>query len=90
MRDNVGHPIIIESQQWTIVTNKKSKGKGKASFSNMVSISTRETEEDVSSLTSLGEEESAFAADTGAPPTSKTRLGKQYLKQYGEPMVASL
>ena len=53
-------------------------------------ISTRETEEDVASLTSLGEEESAFAADTGSPLTSKTQSGKQYLKQYGEPMVNSL
>ena len=49
----------------------------------------RETEEDVASLTSLGDEESAFAADPCTPPTSKTRSGKQYLKQYGEPMVNS-
>jgi len=66
------HPDIVERQQWTTVTNKKSKGKAKASSSNVVGISTRETEEDIVSLTSSGEEESAFTADTGAPPTSKT------------------
>jgi len=33
-----------------------------------MSISTRETEKDVTSLTSLGDEESALVADTGASP----------------------
>ena len=65
------HPDIVKSQQWTTVTNMKSKGKNRASSSNIVSIFTRETEEDVVSLTS-SEEESAFAADTGAHPISKT------------------
>ena len=55
----------------------------------MVGFSTRETEEDVTSLTSSGDEEFAFAADIGTPPTSKTRSGKQYLKQYGEPIINS-
>jgi len=55
------HPDIIESQQWMTVTNRKSKRKAKASSSNVVGISARETEEDVASLTSSGEEESAFA-----------------------------
>ena len=54
----------------------------------MVSISTRETEEGTTSLTSSGEEESAFAADVGAPSTSKTQSGKQYLKQYSEPIAS--
>jgi len=71
------------------ITNRKSKGKIRASSSNVMSIPTRETEEDVTSLTSSGEEDSTFTADTGAPPTSKTRSGKQYLKQYGEPTVDS-
>ena len=65
-------------------TNRKSKGKTKASSSNVMSISTKETEEDVASLTSSGDKKSAFAADIGTLPTSKTRSGKQYLKQYGE------
>jgi len=52
-----------------IVTTRKLKGKTRASSCNVVGISTRETEEDVVSLTSLGEEESTFAGDPGAPPT---------------------
>jgi len=83
------YPDIIESQQWTIVTSRKSKGKAKIFSSNVVGISTREIEEDTTSLTSSGDEESAFAADTGAPPTLKTRSDKQYLKQYGDPIVDS-
>jgi len=83
------HPDIVKSQQLTAVINRKSKSKAKASSSNVVGISTSETEEDVASLTSSGKEESAFIADTGASLTSKTRSGKQYLKQYGEPIVDS-
>jgi len=50
------HPDFIESQQWTTVTYRKSKDKAKASSSNVMGISTRETEKDVASLTSSGEE----------------------------------
>jgi len=83
------HPDIVECQQWTTVTNRKSKCKTRSSSSNVLSISVKETEEDVAFLSSSGEEESAFAAETGAPPTSKTRSDKQYLKQYRESMVNS-
>ena len=65
------HPNIMQSQQWTTVTSKKSKGKARASSSNVVSISTRKTEEDVASLTISGDEESVFVADTGAPPLQR-------------------
>jgi len=74
------HPDIVESQQWMTVTNTKSKGKAKVSSNNVVGIFTRENEEDVASFTRSGDEESTFAADTGTPPTSKIRSGKQYLK----------
>ena len=50
------YPNIIEGQQWTTVTHRKSKGKAKASSSNVVGISVRETEEDVVSLTKSREE----------------------------------
>jgi len=83
------HPNIVKSQQWTTVTNRKSKCKAKVSSSNVVSVSMRETEEDVASLTSSGDKESAFAADTGTPLTSKTQSDKQYLKQYDKSMVNS-
>jgi len=43
------NPDIVESQQWTTVTKRKSKGKAKASSSNVVGIFTRENEEDVAS-----------------------------------------
>jgi len=66
------YPDIVESQQWTIATSRKSKRMAKASSSNAVSISTRETEDNVTSLTSSGDEETALVADTGAPRTSKT------------------
>jgi len=55
----------------------------------VVGISTRETEEDVTSLTSSGDEESALVVDTSAPLTSKTRSSKRYLEQYGETTVNS-
>jgi len=47
------HLDIVKSQQWMTVTNRKSKGKAKASSDNVVSISTRETEKNIASLTSL-------------------------------------
>ena len=53
------HPDIVKSKQWTTVTGRKSKGKARASSSNVVSISTRETKEDVAFLTS---------SETRSPP----------------------
>jgi len=55
----------------------------------VVSVSIRETEEDVTSFTSSGDEKSAFVADTGTPLTSKTQSGRKYLKQYSELTVNS-
>ena len=72
------------------VTSRKSKSKARASSSNVVSISTRETEKDIVSLTSSGDEEFTLIADIGVPPTSKIQSSKQYMKQYGEPAVNSL
>jgi len=83
------HPDIIESKQWTTIASRKSRGKINASSSNVVSIFIRETKKDVAPLTSSGDEESALVADTSAPLTSKTRSGKQYLKQYRESIANS-
>jgi len=83
------HLDIVKSQQWTTVTNRKSKGKARASSSNVVSISTRETEKDVASLTSSRGEKYTFTADVDSPPTLKTRFVKPYVKQYGELMINS-
>ena len=43
------HPDMIESQQWTTMTNGKSRGKTKASSCNVVSVSPREIEECIAS-----------------------------------------
>jgi len=83
------HSDIVKRQQWTTVTSRKSRDKAKTSSSNVANISTRETEEDVTSLTSSRDGESALVAYMGTSPTSKTRSGKQYLKQYGEPIANS-
>ena len=81
------YPDIVKSQQWTIIKNRRSKGKAKESSSNVVSIYTREIEEDIASLTSSGDEESAFVANAGAPPISKTWSEKQHLKYYNDPVL---
>jgi len=70
------HPDIIESQQWTIVTNRKSRGKAKTSTCNVVSVSSKEAEEGVASLTDSEEKESGLTVDQDAPPTSKIRSEK--------------
>jgi len=46
-------------------------------------VSLQETEEDIASLVSSGEEESALATDIVTPFMSKTRSDKLYMKQYG-------
>ena len=43
------HPDLVNSQQWTTVTNRKSKGKAKASSCNVVCASSREAETDIPS-----------------------------------------
>ena len=41
------HPDLVDGQQWTTVTNRKSKGKAKVSSCNVVCASSREAETDV-------------------------------------------
>jgi len=66
------HPDIIQSQQWTTVTNMKSKGKARVSSCNMVCSSSREPETDVTSLTDSEEEEIILAVEKEAPPMAGT------------------
>ena len=61
------YPDIIESQQWMTITNRKFKGKAKAFSSNVVGISTRETEKDVASLTSSGDEKPLLLTQVHLP-----------------------
>ena len=67
------HPNLMEGQQWTTVTNKKSKGKAKVSSCNVVCASSREAETDVLSLTDSEEETIVLAAELNKPLVTKTR-----------------
>ena len=78
----------MESQQWTTVTNKKSKGKAKASPCNVVCACSREIEIDVPSLTNSEEKTIVLATEFNVPLVAETRSGQSYLKKYDE-MVAS-
>ena len=75
------HPDIIKDQQWTTVNRKKIRSRGKANC-HVVSVSSKETETNMASLTDSEEEKSAFIAGPEAQPISTTRSGKQYLKDY--------
>ena len=80
------HPDLVDEQQWTTVTNRKSKGKGKASSCHVICASSREADADVPSLTDSEEETIVLAAEPNQP-TAGTRSGQAYLKQYGEKAV---
>jgi len=82
------HPDLEDGQQWTIVTNRKSKGKAKASFCNVVCASSREAEIDVPSLTDSEEETIVLVAELNKPLVAETRSDQSYLKKYDD-MVAS-
>ena len=79
---------LLDGQQWTTVTNRKSKGKAKASSCNVVCASSQEAETDVLSLTDSEEEMIILAAELNKPLVTETHSGQSYLKKYDE-MVAS-
>ena len=68
----------MEGQQWTVITNRKSKGKAKASPCNVVCASSREAETDVPSLTEFEEE---TIVELNVPLVVETRSGQSYLKK---------
>ena len=78
------HPNLVEGQQWTTVTNRKSNGKAKVSPCNMVRASSRETETDVPSPTDSEVETIVLAAELNASLVAGTRSGHSYLKKYDE------
>ena len=82
------HLDLVDSQQWTTVTSRTSKGKAKASSCNVVCASSREAETAVPSLTDSEEETTVLAAEPNKPLVVETRSGQSYLKKYNE-MVAS-
>jgi len=69
------HPDLVESQQWTIVTNRKSKGKARASPCNVVCASSREAETNIPSLTDSEEETIILVVELNAPLVAETRSG---------------
>ena len=77
------HPDLVDGQQWTTMTNRKSKGKAKASSCNVVCASSREAETDVPSLTD-SEEETIVLATKPNQLVAETRSGQSYLKKYDE------
>jgi len=81
------HPDLVDGQQWTTVTSRRSKGKAKASSCNVVCVSSREAETDVPSLTDSEEETIVLAAEPNQL-VAETRSGQSYLKKYDE-MVAT-
>jgi len=78
------HPDLMEGQQWTTVTNKKSRGKEKASSCNMVCASSREAEADIPSLTDFEEDSTVLAVEPNALLVARTHSGHSYLKKYDE------
>jgi len=74
------HLDLVDGQQWTTVTNRRSKGKAKASSYNVVCVSSREAETDVPSLTDSEEETIVLAAELNKPLVVETRSGQSYYK----------
>jgi len=70
------HSDLIQIQQWTIVTNRKSKGKAKSFSCKVVCSSSREAETYVASLILTSEQSASLVAGT--------HFGQQYLKKYNE------
>jgi len=72
----------VDGQQWTTVTNRKSRGKAKASSCNVVCVFSWEAETDVPSLTDSEEETIVPTAELNKPLVTETRSGQSYLKKY--------
>ena len=69
------HPNLMEGQQWTTVTNRKSKDKAKASPCNVVCTFSREVETDIPSLIDSEEETIVLTAELNALLVAETRSG---------------
>ena len=78
------HPDLLEDEQWTSVTSKRSKGKGKACHA--VSAALEDEGAETASLTDYDEEGATLATQTEPIPISGTRTGKDYLKKYPDAM----
>ena len=65
------HLDLVDSQQWTTVTNRRSKGNAKTSSCNVVCASSLEAETDVPLLTDSEEETIVLAAELNKPLRQK-------------------
>jgi len=74
------HLDLVDSQQWTTVTSRRSKGKTKVSSCNVVCATSREAKADVPSLTDSEEETIVLAAEPNKPLMIETRAGQSHLK----------
>jgi len=87
------HPDLVQNQQWTIVTNMKSRGKARTSTCNVVCASSREANTDIASLVDSEEERTVLAAVSSrgarSPLMTGTWSGQQYLKKYHEAVASS-
>jgi len=83
------HPDLVEGQQWTTITNKKSRSKTKASLCYVVCVSSRKAETNIPSLTNSEEETSVLATKPNASLIEGNRSDQSYLKKYDE-TVANL
>ena len=81
------HPDLMEGQQWTNVTNRKSTGKAKALPCNIVCASSREAETDVPSLTDSEEETIVLDTESNAPLITGIRSSQSCLKKYNKMMA---
>ena len=72
----------MEDQQWTTITNRKSRGKAKASSCNVVCASSQEVETDIALVTNSEEETIILAEEPNAPLMVEPRSGQSYLKKY--------
>ena len=83
------HPDLVEGQQWTTITSRKSRGKQKLHLAMWCVLPPGKQKIDIPSLTDSEEEETiVLAAELNAPLVARTRLGQSYSKKYDE-MVAS-
>ena len=75
------HPDLVESQQWTTTTKKKSRGKAKALPCNVVCASAWEAKTDVPSLTDSEEETIVLAVELDTLLVVEIHSGQSYLKK---------
>jgi len=73
------HLDLVQSLQWTTVTNMKPKGKAKSSLATWRALP-QEMKTDIDSLLDSKEERVVFATEQGVQLMVESQSGQQYLK----------